>query len=229
MADTAISGFEKVFQLIPGIGAGAGLIGGLLNGAFGGKSMDRMEDPITTEALKRLTSARDSITNIDPEANRRMTDESLSQQQGAAVQNAIGASTSNLANQGMGGDIGAGYAGAVANSTAAVGAAGQFAGARTQNNMHALDAELQRGDALNRNATDYGAQAQNVNLIENQKKNFGSTILSGIAGMGSGTGVLSQVDKLVRETQGSTTATKSAGSSVPFVGGTWDPATKTWR
>jgi hypothetical protein len=184
----------------------------LLNGAFGGSTRERIEDPITTEALKRLTSARDSITNIDPEANRRMTDQSLAAQQGAAVQNAIGASTSNLANQGMGGDIGAGYAGAVANSTAAVGAAGQFAGARTQNNMHALDAELQRGDALNRNATDYGAQAQNVNLVETQKKNFGSTILSGIAGMGTGTGILSQVDKLVRPVDG-----KITPSDIPLV------------
>ncbi len=180
-------------SLFTGIGAGAGLVGGLLDGIFGGSKRERVEDPITTEALKRLTSARDSITNVDPEANRRMTDQSLSQQQEAAVDNALDASTANLANNGVGGDIGAPMAGAIANSTAAIGAAGQFAGARTQNNMHALDAELERSKQLTQNASIYGDQASQVNLLETRNKNAGSTLLNGIAGMGSGAGVFNQI------------------------------------
>ena len=194
IGDTALS-------LIPGIGGAVGLLGGVLNGVFGGEESKRLEDPITTEALKRLTSARDSITNIDPEANRRMTDQTLATQQGAAVQNALNASQSQLANQGVGGDIVAPNVGAIANSTAAVGAAGQFAGARSQNNMHAIEMEQQRAQQLNQNAADYGAQAAQVNLLHQQKQNFGSTLgnalLGGIAGAGSGGGILGQLGQVV--------------------------------
>lgn len=190
-------------SLIPGIGGAVGLLGGVLNGVFGGEESKRLEDPITTEALKRLTSARDSITNIDPEANRRMTDQTLATQQGAAVQNALNTSQSQLANQGVGGDIVAPNIGAIANSTAAVGAAGQFAGARSQNNMHAIEMEQQRAQQLNQNAADYGAQAAQVNLLHQQKQNFGSTLgnalLGGIAGAGSGAGILGQLGKVVTD------------------------------
>lgn len=188
-------------SLIPGIGGAVGLVGGILNGVFGGEESKRVEDPITTEALKRLTSARDTITNVDPEANRRMTDQTLATQQGAAVQNALNSSQSQLANQGVGGDIAAPGISAVANSTAAIGAAGQFAGARSQNNMHAIEMEQQRARDLNQNAADYGAQAAQVNLLHQQKQNFGSTLgnalLGGIAGAGSGAGILGQLGQVV--------------------------------
>lgn len=189
---------ESTFlDLLPGIGGAVGLVGGVLGGLFGGDEFNRREDRITTETLERLTSARDSITNINAEANRRMNDQGLATQQGAAVQNALNASQSQLANQGVGGDIAAPNIGAIANSTAAVGAAGQFAGARTQNNMHAIEMEQQRAQQLNQNAADYGAQAAQVNLLHEQKQNFGSTLgnslLGGLAGAGTGVGILGQI------------------------------------
>lgn len=179
------------------LGGGVGAVGGLLGGLFGGSEMKRYQDPITDEALKRLTSARDHIQGLDPEANRRMTDQGLAAQQGAAVQNALNASQSGLANQGVGGDIVAPNASAIANSTAAIGAAGQFAGARSQNNMHAIEMEQEKNRQLNQNAADYGAQAAQVNLINEQKQNFGSklgnSLLGGLAGFGTGVGILGEV------------------------------------
>lgn len=188
---------------LSGIGGAAGLVGGVLSSVFGGSDLERREDQITTEGLERLTSARDTITNIDPEANRRMTDQGLATQQGAAVQNALNASQSQLSNQGVGGDIAAPGISAVANSTAAIGAAGQFAGARASNNMHAIEMEQQRAQQLNQNAADYAAQAAQVNLINKQRSNFGSSlgnaILGGIAGTGSGSGILGQVGQTIKD------------------------------
>lgn len=191
----------KGLLLVPGIGAAAGFVGGLLNNVFGGTSRDRLEDPITTRALKLHEASRQKLLGIDPEANRRMTDQSLSMQQGAAVQNALNASQSNLANQGVGGDIAAPMTSAIANSTAAVGAAGQFAGARADNNQRALSADLEKSRQLEQNAVNYGNEAEQVNLIESQNKNAGGALLSGLQAAGGIGGIFGQLDKIIRPEQ----------------------------
>lgn len=199
MADRTL--LENLTSL-PGIGGMVGLAGGILNAAFGGNEQKRIEDEITTEARKKLNAAQQAILASNPVADAKAADMQLAQQQGAAVQNALNASASQNANQGMGGDIGFGAA-AINNSTAAIGASAGFAGARAQNWQHSTEMQQQRARDLNQNAADYGAQAAQVNLVNRQKQNFGSqlgnSLLGGIAGAGTGVGVISQLEQVINK------------------------------
>lgn len=174
---------------LSGIGGLIGAAGGVLGSLFGGNEMERKEDPYTTEGANMLRNIEDD----DPEKRRRQRDASLATQQGAAVQNALNASGSQLANQGVGGNIAAPNVGAIANSTAAVSAAGQFANARVQSDSQA---STEQHDVINQKreiATALADRAKDINLINKQKSNFGSqlgnSLLGGLAGLGSGIGI----------------------------------------
>lgn len=174
---------------LSGIGGLIGAAGGVLGSLFGGNEMERKEDTYTTEGANMLRNIEDD----DPEKRRIQRDASLATQQGAAVQNALNASGSQLANQGVGGDIAAPNIGAIANSTAAVSAAGQFANARVQSDSQA---STEQHDIINQKreiATALADRAKDINLINKQKSNFGSqlgnSLLGGLAGLGTGIGI----------------------------------------
>lgn len=147
-------------------GAAAPYIEQLVNG--GQDPLSRIEDPITTRALQQMGGNRERVLNQNPEAMRRMTQMLLLGQQQGAMQNALGAAGGQLANQGLGGDVSAPMLSALMNSQAAIGASGNFASALAGNNQNAMQNRLQQDNLLQQIASDYGAQAQHVNLIDKQ-------------------------------------------------------------
>lgn len=168
--------------MLPLVMAGLGAVSPLLEMATGKNKMERMEDPITTQALQQMRSNRERVQNQNPEAMRQATQALIMQQQQGAIQNALGAANAQLANQGVGGDIAAPQMSAITNSQAAIGAAGQFAGALQQNNQAAMDARQRQDQQLQQIADSYGAQAQHVNLIERQQEGAGNALLKGLLG-----------------------------------------------
>lgn len=183
--------------LMAGLGAVSPLMEMLMPGDKGG--MERMEDPITTQALQQMRGNRERMLNQNPEAMRRATEMQLNNQQQAAIQSALGAATSQMANQGMGGDISAPMASAISNSQAAIGAAGQFAGAYQQNNAMAMQARQQQDAQLQQLANEYGNQAQHVNLIQRQGTGgVGNQLLKGLYGAATMTGLGGSMAEIFR-------------------------------
>lgn len=183
--------------LMAGLGAVSPLMEMLMPGDKGG--MERMEDPITTQALQQMRGNRERMLNQNPEAMRRATEMQLNNQQQAAIQSALGAATSQMSNQGIGGDVAAPMASAVANSQAAVGAAGQFAGAYQQNNAMAMQARQQQDAQLQQLANEYGNQAQHVNLIQRQGTGgVGNQLLKGLYGAATMTGLGGSMAEIFR-------------------------------
>lgn len=147
-------------------GAAAPFIEQLANG--GKDPLRRIEDPITTNALQQMGANRERVLAQNPEAMRRATQMLLLNAQQGAMQGALSQSGAQLANQGIGGDIGAPMASALMNSQAAIGAGGAYAGALASNNQNAMQNRLQQDSLLQQIAEGYGQQAQHVNLIDSQ-------------------------------------------------------------
>lgn len=191
--------------IMAGLGAASPLLEMLMPGDKGG--MERMEDPITTQALQQMRGNRERMLNQNPEAMRRATEMQLNNQQQAAIQSALGAATSQMANQGMGGDISAPMASAISNSQAAIGAAGQFANAYQQNNAMAMQARQQQDAQLQQLANEYGNQAQHVNLIQRQGTGgVGNAFLKGLYGAATMTGLGGSMEEIFKGKSASATA-----------------------
>ena len=183
--------------LMAGLGAVSPLMEMLMPGDKGG--MERMEDPITTQALQQMRGNRERMLNQNPEAMRRATEMQLNNQQQAAVQSALGAASAQMANQGVGGSISAPMASAISNSQAAIGAAGQFANAYQQNNAMAMQARQQQDAQLQQLANEYGNQAQHVNLIQRQGTGgVGNQLLKGLYGAATMTGLGGSMAEIFR-------------------------------
>lgn len=194
------------------IGAGVGLVGGLLQDS----KMKRMEDEITKKARQKHEASLEAINSFNPQAAARQADIGLAMQQDAATSNALNAATAGQANAGMGGNVQAPNAAAVGNSSAAISAAGQFAGARSQNAMQAAQMTQQKNSQLDQNAAAYGQLAKDVNLIH-EDTGIGSKILGAIAGAGSGAGIMGMVSNSLSDANANVTTLKPKDKPAPLV------------
>ncbi len=178
------------FTLLSLIGAGGGLLGGILNP---GNERQRIEEEYNRKAYGQLLRALEANQNLNPAATARAAIGEVSSVQDSAIQNALNGAIGSA--QTTTGDAIATQAG-IRGSVAAQAAGAPFAQARAGIRQNQLTQEMQKIDQARSIGDEISALTGGVTYDTNQPQNRILNALEGaLGGLNAGTNADALLDR----------------------------------